>query len=120
MKDKKLEHIVCRGLFVESEGPKSEVYAKVEFMCANEKGVINILALLNALKGKVTFTYVRIMGDNHINLANQDINIGQEGFLALMEAFAKGYFNFTYEFRFYNFKPETTPLLAFVDSLMSN
>ena len=79
-----------------------------------------MLTLLNELKGKVVFTYVRIMGDNHINVANNDIVVGQEGFLALMEAFAKGHFNFTYEFRFYNFKPETTPLLAFVDSLMNN
>ena len=120
IKDKKIEHLKCRGLKVESVGQNKEVFAQVEFMCANEKGVINILALLNALKGKVIFTYVRIMGDNHINIANQDIPVGQEGFLALMEAFAKGHFNFVYEFRFYNFKPETTPLLAFVDSMMNN
>ena len=120
IKDKKIEHIKCRGLKLESTGPNNEVYAQVEFLCANEKGVINVLTLLKELKGKIVFTYVRIMGDNHINVANQDIVVGQEGFLALMEAFAKGHFNFTYEFRFYNFKPETTPLLAFVDSLMNN
>ena len=40
--------------------------------------------------------------------------------MALIEMFQKGYFNYTYEFRFYNFKPEATPLLAFVDSLMNN
>jgi hypothetical protein len=53
-------------------------------------------------------------------VTNEDIVVGQEGFLALMEAFSSGHFKFTYEFRFYNFKPEVTPLLAFVDSLMQN
>jgi hypothetical protein len=120
IKKNKLEHIICKGLFVESKGPNNEIYAKVELIAANETGVVNVLKLLNELKGKVTFTYFRIMGDNHINVANQDIPVGEKGFLALMEAFSKGHFNFTYEFRFYNFKPEVTPLLAFVDSLMNN
>jgi hypothetical protein len=53
-------------------------------------------------------------------VTNEDIIVGQDGFLALMEAFSSNLFKFTYEFRFYNFKPEVTPLLAFVDSLMNN
>ena len=37
-----------------------------------------------------------------------------------MEGFTQGLFMYTYEFRIYNFKPEPTPLLAFVDSLVQN
>ena len=40
--------------------------------------------------------------------------------MALMEGFTLGLFFLTYEFRFYNFDPEPTPLLAFVDSLVGN
>ena len=46
--------------------------------------------------------------------------IGQKAFEAIMEGFATGLFFMTYEFRIYNFKPEVTPLLAFVDSLVGN
>ena len=120
IKNNNLAYIVCKGLSVEKEGPNKEIMAKVEMVAQNETGVANVLKLLNALKGKVTFTHFRIMGDNYVNQSNKDIIIGQEGFLALMEAFSKGYFNFTYEFRFYNFKPEITPLLAFADSLINN
>ena len=67
IKNKKLPYLVCRGIFLENTGPNGESFAKTELLCENEQGVINILKLLEALKGKVIFTYVRIMGDNHIN-----------------------------------------------------
>ena len=38
----------------------------------------------------------------------------------MMEAFTLGQFALTYEYRFYNFDPEFTPLIAFVDSLVEN
>mmetsp|Transcript_4728 Transcript_4728/g.8077 ORF Transcript_4728/g.8077 Transcript_4728/m.8077 type:complete len:127 (-) Transcript_4728:29-409(-) len=60
------------------------------------------------------------MGDNHNNVSSQRVKVGQKGFEAIMEAFALGLFMFTYEFRFYNFEPEHTPLLAFTDSLIGN
>ena len=34
--------------------------------------------------------------------------------------FAKGYMAYVSEFRFYNFAPEPTPLLAFVDASLVN
>jgi hypothetical protein len=37
-----------------------------------------------------------------------------------MELFAKGHMAYCTEFRLYNFKPEATPLLAFVDASLSN
>ena len=67
IKKSKLDYIVCKGLFVEREGPNHEVFAKVEMVAENETGVTNVLKMLNALKGKVVFTYFRIMGDNYIN-----------------------------------------------------
>jgi len=60
------------------------------------------------------------MGDNHENMGTAKISVGQTGFMAMMEGFTLGHFFMTYEYRFYNFNPEHTPLLAFVDSLVGN
>mgnify|MGYP006122895505 CR=1 FL=1 len=40
--------------------------------------------------------------------------------MKIIEGFNTGLFNFTYEFRIYNFKTEATPLLFFVDTLVNN
>ena len=72
------------------------------------------------MQGKISFTYVRIMGDTFINVANVDIPIGVEGFTSLMELFAKGHMAYCTEFRLYNFKPEATPLLTFIDASLTN
>ena len=45
------------------------------------------------------------------------MKVGQRGFESLIESFQNGLFYMTNEFRFYNFNPEITPLLVFVDSL---
>ena len=37
-----------------------------------------------------------------------------------MEMFTMDHFKYTYEFRFYNFDPEPTPMVALVDSLTNN
>ena len=79
--------------------------------------------MVKEYKGKIHFTYVRLMGDNHEHghmSTDLRVKVGQEGFMAMMEAFTLGLFFMTYEFRFYNFEPEMTPLLAFVDSLVGN
>jgi len=60
------------------------------------------------------------MGDNHENVGVNKVPLSEKSFLALMEAFSTGLFFLTYEFRIYNFQPEFTPLLAFVDSLTNN
>ena len=60
------------------------------------------------------------MGDNFDNVGTDKIKVGEKGFLAMMEGFTLGLFPMTYEYRFYNFDPEPTPLLAFVDSLVGN
>lgn len=61
------------------------------------------------------------MGDNIDNQYNtQKVKVSQRGFEAMMDAFSMGNFQMTYEYRFYNFDPEPTPLLAFVDSLVNN
>ena len=69
-------------------------------------------------KDKICFTYVRIMGDDEN--ASNDLRVTQVGFEALMAAFQDGLFYMASTFRLYNFKPEVTPLLAFVDSLQGN
>jgi hypothetical protein len=63
IKKNKLAHLTCKGLLFESEGPNEEIFAKVEMIATNEIGVVNVLQLLNALKGKVNFTAFRIIGD---------------------------------------------------------
>jgi hypothetical protein len=60
------------------------------------------------------------MGDNTENVGVKKVPVTQRAFGDLMEAFTTGLFFMTYEFRIYNFDPEHTPLLAFVDSLVAN
>ena len=60
------------------------------------------------------------MGDNTENVGVKKVLVTQRAFGDLMEAFTTGLFFMTYEFRIYNFDPEHTPLLAFVDSLVAN
>ena len=116
----KFDSLRIRGLKVENRSDQGEIFAKIEILCYNEQAIVDAMALIKEFKGKISFTYVRIMGDNHENVGTTKIQVGQTGFMALMEAFTLGLFIMTYEFRFYNFEPEPTPLLAFVDSLVGN
>lgn len=118
--DHNLDGIRIRGLKYLSPGYHNDVLCKVEIVCENEKGICNVIKLFEGMKNKIKFTYVRIMGDNFINVSNADINVGQEGFMSLIELFAKGHMAYCTEFRFYNFKPEPTPLITFIDSSLVN
>ena len=60
------------------------------------------------------------MGDTQQNVGTEKVKLTEKSFLSIMEGFASGIFFMTYEFRVYNFQPEYTPLLAFVDSLTNN
>ena len=70
--------------------------------------------------GRVAFSYVRIMGDNHLNVGTTRIDVGQAGFEAIIDGFNSGCFQMTTTFRFYNFGPQITPLLFFAGSLANN
>ena len=39
-------------------------FVRVEITCSDEEGIINFIKLVKILKDKITFTYVRLMGDN--------------------------------------------------------
>ena len=96
-------------------------YAKIEInIKAHEDGVTSFITLCTELKAKFTFTYVRIMGDTTENVGTKRVEITQDGFMKIIEGFTMGLFNFTYEFRIYNFHTEATPLLFFVDTLVNN
>ena len=60
------------------------------------------------------------MGDSTHQMMVNKVKVGQHGFEKIIEMFTLGHFKYTYEFRFYNFNPETTPLIALVDSLQNN
>ena len=58
------------------------------------------------------------MGDNHINVGTDKISVGVMGFTSLIQAFQQSKtFDMTTTFRFYNFQPEITPLMSFVQIL---
>lgn len=110
-----------RGLRVENVIENALTLAKVEVLCYTEDGIVEFHQLANHLKDKVMFSYVRLMGDNIDNtFATDKTKVGEKGFTSMMEGFTVGNFSMTYEYRFYNFDPEPTPLLAFVDSLVGN
>jgi hypothetical protein len=114
------QSLVCRGLKYQNDGYNGEVYAQVEIVCKSDEGFCNFLKLLEEIKNDVTFTTVRITGDNFVNLSHKGITIGQTGFDALIEMFTKGFFACVSEFKFSNFEPEPTPMLAFVDTCLVN
>ena len=119
----KFESFRVRGLKLENRLEQGELMVKVEVLCFDELGIADFMKLVKENKNKIHFTYVRLMGDNHEHghmSTDHRVKVGQEGFMAMMEAFTVGLFQFTYEFRFYNFAPEMTPLLAFADSLVGN
>ena len=120
IEDNKLDKISVRGLKYLSQGYSNDVLCKIEIVCEDELGVKNVIKLIAGMQEKIKFTYVGIMGDTFINVSNHDILIGQEGFMSLIELFAKGHMAYCTEFRFYNFKPEPTPLLAFIDASLTN
>ena len=115
----RLSDIRIRGLKIESHLQGGEILAKIDVLCATEEAILGFLEVIKYFKGKIFFSNIRIMGETPDNSPNK-VKVGQEGFMALMEAFTTGLFLMTYEFRFYNFDPQHTPLLAFVDSLVGN
>ena len=71
-----LEHLRLRGLKVEGDENAKPVLAKVEVLIlGNEEGVINFIKFATAIKEKVRFTYVRIMGDVHENVGMEKIKL---------------------------------------------
>ena len=116
------QNLRIRGLKVENKlNDGKEFICRTEVVAITEDGVVEFINLVKALKQRITFSYVRIMGDTFENVQqSKKIVIGQRAFEAIMEGFATGLFFMTYEFRIYNFKPEVTPLLAYVDSLVGN
>ena len=61
------------------------------------------------------------MGDNHLNVGTDKVKVGLTAFQDLVKAFTvENTFDITTTFRFYNFCPELTPLLGFVDCLTNN
>lgn len=120
VKKKKIMDIRIRGLKVEAEMGKLKI-CKVEILCASEIGILNALDLLADIKSTHSFCYVRLMGDNHINIGTDKIEVGVQGFTALCQAFtASNTFDMTSTFRFYNFQPDVTPLMSFVQVLQNN
>ena len=104
-----------RGLKVDYKSADGKIkYCRIEILCRTEEGIVNFIELCRILKNEIQFTYIRLMGDNHEDTsASREIPVTERGFNSIMEGFAKGYFFMTNEFRIYNFKPETTPLLAY-------
>lgn len=94
---------------------------RIEILCASEDGILNALQLLADVKSTHSFSYVRLMGDNHVNVGTMKVKVSVPGFTALIEAFtAKNTFDMTTVFRFYNFDPDITPLMSFVQVLQNN
>jgi hypothetical protein len=81
-----------------------QIFAKIEInIMDHEDGLGSFVTLANEVRNKFTFTYIRLMGDTHENIGSKKLSIGQEGLLKIIEGFTAGLFNFTYEFRIYNF-----------------
>ena len=62
---------------------------KVEVLCFDELGIADFMKLVKENKNKIHFTYVRLMGDNHEHghmSTDHRVKVGQEGFMAMMEA----------------------------------
>ena len=64
-----MQDVRIRGLKLESEMDKLKI-CKIEILCASEQGFLNALKLLADVKKTHSFTYVRMMGDNHINVGS--------------------------------------------------
>jgi hypothetical protein len=122
VKGKMLTSLRIRGVKLDYKSPDGKMtFVRIEVICSTEEGIVNFIKLVKILKDKVTFTYVRIMGDNFENQsASHRIPVTQKGFDALIEGFSLNLFYMVNEFRFYNFYPELTPLLAFASSLVNN
>ena len=116
----KIQDVRIRGLKVETEMGQQKI-CNIEILCASEMGILNALDLLQNAKGTHSFNYVRLMGDNHVNIGSDKIKVGVQGFTALIQAFTKSNtFDMTTTFRFYNFQPEITPMMSFVQVLQNN
>ena len=60
---------------------------KVEILCASELGITNCLLLLKEVKPTHSFSFIRIMGDNHLNLGSAKIIVGMPAFSELIKYF---------------------------------
>jgi len=105
VKDKKYPYISIRGLKIESEDPVSKMkFAKIEVAIKeDQEGITSFIQLATEMKSKYYFTYVRLMGDTEENVGTRRVEVKQDGFMKIVEGFTAGLFNFTYEFRVYNF-----------------
>jgi len=74
-----LEDVAIRGLKVEQK-MGNQCICKVEILCASELGITNCLLLMKELKPTHSFTFIRIMGDNHLNLGTDKIKVGMPAF----------------------------------------
>ena len=128
---KKTQHLIAqhkfamlriRGLKIDYKAPDGkEKFCRVEVLCETEQGILSFLELVKMLKGELSLTYVRIMGNRQINTGvGHQIPITEKGFQALMGALNDGTFYMVNELRIYQFNPEVTPLIAFASSLSMN
>ena len=68
VKGKKLTHLRIRGVKLDYKSPDGKMtFIRIEVICSNEEGIENFIKLVKILKDKITFTYIRIMGDNFEN-----------------------------------------------------
>lgn len=68
IKGKMLTSLRLRGCKLDYKSPDGKMtFVRIEIICADEEGIVNFIKLVKILKDKVTFTYVRIMGDNFEN-----------------------------------------------------
>ena len=70
-KNTKLGHqnLRIRGLKVENKlNDGKEFICRTEVVCITEDGIVEFIKLATALKQRITFSYVRIMGDNFENV----------------------------------------------------
>ena len=68
----KIQDVRIRGLKVETEMGQQKI-CNIEILCASEMGILNALDLLQNAKGTHSFNYVRLMGDNHVNIGSDKI-----------------------------------------------
>mgnify|MGYP007047823074 CR=1 FL=1 len=76
VKSMKYTNLRIRGLMIENEMSNGQVLAKVEVNCFHEDGIVEFHQVVKELINKVMFSYVRLMGDNHLNTSGSKIKVG--------------------------------------------
>ena len=51
------------GVLLEQRMP-DKILARIEVCCTNEEGILSLMKLMESIKSKIAFTYVRIMGND--------------------------------------------------------